>query len=115
MGELEGHHWIFEAELPGPPLGQELERALDAVVVAVNMEAIPGMRLVSVRLPAWDALQIIAESHITLHGVGGQACADVFSCKPFDANAVRRALRAHLGGVWEGRPVARGRGRGSRG
>lgn len=106
VAELAGHHWIFEAELSIPPSGLALERALDALVAAVEME--PVTRMVSVRGAEWDAVQIIAESHTILHGKGLAACADVFSCKAFDVGAVKRALSEQLGGIWHGEPVARG-------
>jgi S-adenosylmethionine/arginine decarboxylase-like enzyme len=109
MSELEAHHWIFGAELREVPSQEVLERALDALLVAVAME--PVTRLVSVRGEDWDAVQIIAESHIILHGKGMVACADVFSCKPFDVNAVRRVLSRELGSLWHEERVARGAGR----
>lgn len=108
MNELEQHHWGFSATLPDWPTAARLHQTLNALVAAVEMTPLPKARQVYVRSADWNAIQVIAESHIVLHGHGVAGCADVFSCRPFSPVVVEEVLALYMGGRWTGTRLRRG-------
>jgi S-adenosylmethionine/arginine decarboxylase-like enzyme len=52
-------------------------------------------------LQGWSALQFIETSSITVHAdeVSGRCFVDIFSCRPFDADAAAAIAVAHFGGT----------------
>lgn len=104
------YHWLFDGLIPDPPTAAHLRKLLPELVAMIGMTAIREP-VVWVSSPGWAAFQLIAQSHISLHGQDDRAWADVFSCKEFDAEQVGAYLRASLGGEWKRgqvRPVPMG-------
>jgi S-adenosylmethionine/arginine decarboxylase-like enzyme len=59
-----------------------------------------GERQVFVTSPTFRGFQMIAESHIAIHGDGLAARGEVFSCNPFDVEAACETFAVFLGGEW---------------
>ena len=95
----------FAAHLPAQPQEERLRSALRALVAATEMTPF-GAETVSIDEEEFNAIQMIAESHIGIHGHGRAAEANVWSCKPFDPQEAAEALDKTLGGVWYYRRVS---------
>ena len=106
---LEAHHWVFDgvAERAIAPTAAQAARAvpkflLDLVRV-VEMQAIAPPAVVVDEAGGrggcwrWAGLQLIAESHISVHGGARYIEIDVFSCKPFDLERVGAVLSLWFG------------------
>lgn len=103
---LTAHHWAFDGLVPDVPTAPLLCDLLVELVGVIRMTPI-GPPAVWVTAPDWMAFQLIGESHIALHGQGGRAWVDVFSCKSFEAGDVQDALYRALGGEWRATRVER--------
>src|SRR3972149_6882309 len=98
-------HYRFVSVLPREADEPILRGALRSLLKLTAMTPF-GPERVSVREDAWDAIQMIAESHIGIHGHGRAAEANVWSCKPFDPQEAAEALDKTLGDVWYYRRVS---------
>ncbi len=107
MGELEQHQWRFDGILPDVPTARTLRKALAELVAVTGLHTI-CKPVVAVRNPRWDAFVMIAESHISLSGIGKRAWCSVFSCRAFDVEMMADILRRLLGGTWDVWRVERG-------
>ena len=96
---LEPFHYRFVAVLRQPPTETDLREALRQLVIATAMTPF-GPEEVRFHDDEWDAVQMIAESHIGLHGHGPRGEGNIWSCKGFDPEAPARALDQALGGMW---------------
>jgi S-adenosylmethionine/arginine decarboxylase-like enzyme len=96
---LRAYHWAYDGILPERPTAMLLLDLLVRLVELCGMTAIADP-VVSVRRSEYAAFQLIAESHISIHGKGERCWADVFSCKPFQEDAVGKVLRDTLRGEW---------------
>ena len=73
---------------------------LTDIVRVIDMTAIAAPVGYIAAFGDWHGFQLIAESHISLHGRTGRVEVDVFSCKPFDAHSVAVLLFGWMGGRW---------------
>jgi S-adenosylmethionine decarboxylase len=74
------------------------------VIAAIGMRAHGPLmidRFGDEELEGWSALQFIETSSITIHAdeVFGRCFIDVFSCRPFDADAAAAIAVEHFGGT----------------
>jgi len=106
---LEPFHYRFITvhPLPQQPTGEMIRAALQALVAAAAMTPFgpEAVQVGGARGDRWDGFQMIAESHIGLAGQGRHGEANIWSCRPFDADACADALETALGGLWYYRRV----------
>jgi len=101
------HHWAFNG-LVGEPLGAAAIRKLLADLVRVIDMAAIAEPIVYIDGSGWRGLQLIAESHISIHGQGRDCAVDVFSCRPFEPQHVLSCLAQWMPGRWVGQWLERG-------
>lgn len=106
MAELTGYHWIYQGEDVRSRDRAQICGLMHHLVNATGLNPIAPLQLdCAADGHTWSAAQLIAESHITVHAIGRRVWADVFSCRPFDAETVGSVLRICLEGKWLGRQV----------
>ena len=82
---------------------ETLRRFVPSLIDAIGMRAHGPLaldRFGAGELEGWSAMQAIETSSITVHAdeVSGRCFVDIFSCRPFDADAAAAAAVAHFGG-----------------
>lgn len=107
IGALQQHHWTFDGEVAEPMSATELRKLLTDVVRVIGMTPI-AEPAIYVDGSGWRAVQLIAESHISVDGRGRVCAVDVFSCQPFNPEHVLACLAHWLHGRWCARWVERG-------
>jgi S-adenosylmethionine/arginine decarboxylase-like enzyme len=81
-----------------------IRRFVPAVIDAIGMRAHGALaldRFGDDELEGWSAMQFIETSSITIHAdeVCCRCFVDIFSCRPFDADAAATLAVAHFGGA----------------
>jgi hypothetical protein len=120
LPELQKHHWAWDGvvdlgERPGGvqlgpaephrqiPTERQLRKFLDDIVRVIDMKAIAAPTVVvdeRANPNEWWAYQLIAESHISIHGRGRRLLIDVFSCRAFNPRLVAAAIYCWFGGAY---------------
>lgn len=91
LGEGFGTHVVITANESVSV--ERANRAINQVIVTIKMTPL-NSRIVLRRAGHYGLLQMITESHIAFHGDSEDTIIDVFSCKPFDVEAVLDTLRS---------------------
>ena len=100
-------HWVFDGSSSTILTRQGLMLLLDNLVKITGLVRL-GTPFIHNDGVKCVGFQMIAESHIAVHGEGeGRYFVDVFSCKPFKPYMVTTVLRKHLGGKWKRRQIER--------
>jgi len=101
---LTPHHWVFDGVAErslastAPGLARAVPKLLRDLVRAVELRPIAAPAFVVDDLSGrWAGYQLIAESHISVHGGARYVEIDVFSCKPFDLERVGAVLSLWFG------------------
>lgn len=101
------NHWVFNGQVGEPLRAPDIRKLLADLVRIIDMTAI-AEPIVYVDGSAWRGLQLIAESHISLHGEGRDCAVDVFSCRSFEPQHVLACLAQWMPGRWVGEWIERG-------
>lgn len=102
------YHQLFDGIVPAQPTRPQISDLIRAVARKIAMTRICRTRT-RVQGELWQGFVMIAESHISIHGYGSYAWADVFSCQPFEKHDVIGVLQRKLGGDWHGEDLRRWR------
>lgn len=95
-----GVHLIVDGVFE-PPLGrEEILGVLSGLPSEIDMKILSGPVVVEgvPENPGWTGFVIIDKSHISIHTFeeGNKISMDVFSCKPFDAEAALGYIRENI-------------------
>ena len=91
----QGQHLLFEGVSRQLLIKELIETFLLGCARLLGMTVIAGPQCVK-QDSGWAGIVVIAESHISVHTRGLEVYGDVFSCQPFDANAVRLLAETEL-------------------
>lgn len=98
--DLAQYHWWFDGVVAAPLRAPEIRKLLADVVRIIRMTPIAAPAIYVDTPRRWCGLQLIAESHVAIHGQSGSCAVDVFSCRPFDPQHVLACLAQWMPGRW---------------
>ena len=95
-----GMHLIMDGVLRRRIGKETVFQVLSELPAEIGMRVLAGPLVVEGRPenPGWTGIVVIDKSHIAIHTFddGDKASIDVFSCKPFDKEAVLRYLERRI-------------------
>ncbi|MBS7652748.1 MAG: S-adenosylmethionine decarboxylase [Candidatus Bathyarchaeia archaeon] len=95
-----GMHLIIDGVIKVRIDGECIAKVLSELPSEIGMKVLSGPYIVegNPENPGWTGVVIIDKSHIAIHtfDYNGLISIDVYSCKPFDGDAVLRYLKSSL-------------------
>ncbi len=95
-----GVHLIVDGALKGRVDESDISKILSELPSEIGMKVLSGPLMVKGRPdnPGWTGVIIIDKSHIAIHtfDLDGLISIDVYSCKPFDGEAILEYLKSSL-------------------
>ena len=105
---LDGYHLTIDGAVESDVLRSTVSQFLVDVVRQIDMTPLGPTQIETPDEATLIGIQMIAESHITIHVYWHRVYIDVFSCKPFGLGAVVQLTHDLMPGVWMSRIRKRG-------